>query len=128
MSIGYQSSSKVIPDNIEMSEIGGAQVRAEDAYGSVRMEGGREEDMAARHNNNVVVGAKVVDCEENVVSQGNENLLGFCLILNIVVLQIKFVLVIEPEKEKGARAASGKAVDALDDEEDGNGRGGRQGE
>ena len=60
-----------------MSEIGAAQVRAEDAYGSVRMEGGKEEDMAARNNNNVVVGAKVVDCEENVVSQGNGNLLGF---------------------------------------------------
>ena len=76
-SIGYQSSSKVIPDNFEMSEIGAAQVRAEDADGSVRMEGGKEEDMAARHNNYVVVGAKVVDCEENVVRQGNGNLLGF---------------------------------------------------
>ena len=68
-----------------MSEIGAAQVRAEDAYGSVRMEGRKEQDMAAKHNNNVVVGAKVVDREENVVSQGIENLLGFCLILNNVV-------------------------------------------
>ena len=68
-----------------MSEIGEAQVRAEDAYGSVRMEGRKEQDMAAKHNNNVVVGAKVVDREENVVSQGIENLLGFCLILNNVV-------------------------------------------
>ena len=48
--------------------------------------------------------------------------------MNIVVLQIQFGLVIEPEKEKGVRAEFGKAVDALDNEDDGDGRGGRQGE
>ena len=87
MSIGYQSSSKVIPDNIEMSEIGGAQVRAEDAYGSVEMEGRKEEDMAAEHNNNIVVGAKVMDQGESVVSQGIVNPLEFVLILADVTLQ-----------------------------------------
>ena len=34
---------------------------------------------------------------------------------------------IEPEKEKGARAVSRKAVDAFDDAEDGEGLGVRQG-
>ena len=60
-----------------MSEKGEAQVRAEDAYGSGEKEGRKGEDMAAEHNNNVVVGAKVMDRGENVVSQGNGNLLGF---------------------------------------------------
>ena len=55
-----------------MSRKGEAQVRAEDAYGSVEMEGRKEEDMAAEHNNNVV-GAKVMDRGESVVSQGIEN-------------------------------------------------------
>ena len=102
-----------------MSEKGEAQVRAEDAYGSGEKEGRKGEDMAAEHNNNVVVGAKVMDRGESVVSQGIENPLELVLILTNVALQINLFLVIEPEKEKGARAASGKAVDALDDTEDG---------
>ena len=111
-----------------MSEKGEAQVRAEDAYGSVEMEGRKEEHMAAKHNNNVVVGAKVMDRGESVVSQGIENPLDFVLILTDVTLQINLFSVIEPEKEKGARAASRKAADAFDDTEDGDGLGGRQGE
>ena len=56
-----------------MSEKGKAELRAEDAHGSWEMEGRKEEDMAAEHNNNVVVGAKVMDQGESAVSQGIVN-------------------------------------------------------
>ena len=48
--------------------------------------------------------------------------------MTAVTLQINLFSVIEPEKEKGARAASRKAADAFEDTEDGASLGGRQGE
>ena len=64
---------------LEMSEKGKAELRAEDAHGSWEVERRKEEDMAAKHNNNVVVGAKVTDQGESVVNQGIVNPLEFVL-------------------------------------------------
>ena len=62
-----------------MSEKGKAELRAEEAHGSWEVERRKEEDMAAEHHNNVVVGAKVKDQGENVVNQGIVNPLDVVL-------------------------------------------------
>ena len=77
----------------EMSEKGTVELRAEDAHGSWGEEKRKGEDMAAEHNNNVVVSAEAKDQGERRVTQGNVNSLkigfsfGRCNYTNIPLFQ-----------------------------------------